>query len=484
MEPERRFPSGMCFGNYELTAFLGEGGMGTVYAAIHRNLGKRVAIKTLRAQFANDPDSRARFLREGKAAAAVRHPNVVDVDDVGIVGETPYLVMELLEGEALGTKLARVGRLSTSETADVLIPVLLALASAHRSGVVHRDLKPDNIFIARDDHGGTRPKLLDFGISKLTQAHSLSLTDRHALLGTPYYMAPEQVSSARDVDARSDLYSIGVILYHCVTGRLPFAGTTLTQLIGQILHAQPAPFRELGFDRHELPAPFEAIVLRCLAKAAADRPAGALELARELAPFASRRIRLMYEEALGVRGEPEIAPSTFERTLPSVDVVDAASRVEPVPQTPFACSVSSSRWRETLSRRWASSALLLLVTVALVAGLAYFVAVRRAIDANSPAEPDAREDSVSASTRATEQPEVAVPVAPVAPVARVVPNDSPPAAPPSPQTPESAASLPAEPLRVGPRKRSARTPTAPPKAAAPNAPAPAETDDAIWGDRR
>jgi serine/threonine-protein kinase len=201
MSAELPLPVGTRLGSYRITGKLGEGGMGTVYSAEHVELGKRVAIKTLRNELAANAQVRARFVREGRAAASVRHPHVVDVHDVGVHGEVPYLVMELLHGRDLSAHVSSAGRLPVQEVADLILPVLTAMAEAHAAGIVHRDLKPENIFLQRGSGGTWVPKVLDFGISKLRDTESMSLTGSGTLLGTPYYMAPEQASSARDVEA-------------------------------------------------------------------------------------------------------------------------------------------------------------------------------------------------------------------------------------------------------------------------------------------
>jgi serine/threonine protein kinase len=224
---------------YELEVRLGKGGMGEVWRA--RNLGtnERVAVKVLRDELSEDSALHARFLREARAAKAVKHPNVVELrevheDDRG----APFLVMELLEGETLGRRLVRCGPLSAAETSGILLPVIDAVEAAHRVGLVHRDLKPENVFLAASPDGSVAPRVLDFGIAKEvaklatpTTASSAETTAPPAttasMVGTPYYMAPEQALGERDIDARVDVWALGVIAYECLSGKRPTEATTL-----------------------------------------------------------------------------------------------------------------------------------------------------------------------------------------------------------------------------------------------------------------
>ena len=387
MSTEMPLPVGTRLGSYRITGKLGEGGMGTVYSAEHVELGKRVAIKTLRADIAANPQVRARFVREGRAAASVRHPHVVDVHDVGVHGEIPYLVMELLHGRDLGAHVHQAGRLPAQEVADLLVPVLIAMSEAHGAGIVHRDLKPENIFLQRGAGGTWVPKVLDFGISKLRDTESMSLTGSGTLLGTPYYMAPEQASSARDVDARADLYSIGVILYHCLCGEVPFSGSSLVQVIGQILTATPAPLRQ---SVPELPAAFEAVVQRAMAKDPAARFQNALELARALLPFTGERTRINYAH--------ELTGAAFQNTEPI--------SVRPAPQSPSTLDPTASSVALDGRRSGFPLRTVVLVLAALVALAGALVFVRsRGGDAGQPpaaasAEPSAAQPA-SPSAEAT-----------------------------------------------------------------------------------
>jgi serine/threonine-protein kinase len=290
-------------GRYRLIRPLGTGGMGTVFEAEHVDLGKRVAVKMLHPPLAADADVRARFLREGQAAARIRHPNVVDVYDVGIDAEQPYLVMELLDGESLGAAYAREAPLPAERLADLVVPVVAGLTAAHALGVVHRDLKPQNVFLANAP-GGIIPKVVDFGISKLVDAETAqSLTGTSALLGTPYYMSPEQATNAKAIHASSDQYSLGVILYEGVTGRRPYQADTLYALLNAIVRGVYPPVSSLV---RGVPRELEQCVARAMAKDPQDRFPNVRELGLELMRFASPRTRVLYTSELSspIAGQP------------------------------------------------------------------------------------------------------------------------------------------------------------------------------------
>ena len=278
---------GTVVANYVISRCVGAGAMGEVYEAVHQTLDKRVAIKTLFNRGSEDLANR--FVREGKAAARIRHPNVVDVFDAGVHDGIPYLIMEFLEGEDLAARLERVERLSPHETADLFLPLLAGLQAAHGAGVIHRDLKPDNIVLTEQPPHGEVPKVVDFGISKMGEGE-LQLTATNDLLGTPYYMSPEQVTNSRDVDARSVLFAVGVILYRCVSGRHPFVGESLYQVIHAITHETPAPPARDG----ELPPAFLHVVYRSLEKKPENRFQTPAEFARAMLPFASPRMQTLY----------------------------------------------------------------------------------------------------------------------------------------------------------------------------------------------
>jgi serine/threonine-protein kinase len=299
--PANALPPGTTFGRYQIVRLIGAGGMGVVYEALHTELNKRVAVKILPASVAKLPEWRARFLREGTTAASIHHPHVAEVFDVGERDGLLFLVMELLEGETLSALLEREARLPVKRAVDLLLPVCAALSVAHEQGVVHRDLKPDNIYLATSRHGGLQPKLLDFGISK-TAAVEPRITNADALLGTPNYMSPEQASS-RDVDARADQYALGVVLYECTTGRRPFDGTQLYPLLHSIVKGDAPRPREVC---PELPPEFEAIIVRCMALDPAARFPDVDALGRALLDFASRTARGIWQPVFGDESTPAL----------------------------------------------------------------------------------------------------------------------------------------------------------------------------------
>jgi len=296
--------------SYSIVRVIGRGGMGVVYEGVHEALGKRVAIKTLITVAGQSQDVQQRFVREGKAAARIRHPHVCDVFDVGVHEGVPYLVMEYLEGEDLGSHIENRPQMRTDEIADLIIPVASALAAAHEAGVIHRDLKPDNVFLVRGKSNALVPKLLDFGISKLDDAAALNLTGTNAILGTPYYMSPEQAGSSRTVDHRSDVFSLGVILYQCATRELPFKGDSLFQLLGAILHTDPPSVRSIS---ESMPSAFEGVISRAMQKDPGRRYQSATQLGAALLPFASPRVRLQFESELG-HGEAFATGDTISST--------------------------------------------------------------------------------------------------------------------------------------------------------------------------
>jgi len=313
--PEATLAPDTRFGRYRVVRCIGVGGMGAVYEAVHDDLEKRVALKTLHPSMAREPEARARFLREGRAASRIRHPNVVEVFDVGQHDDTLFLVMEHLAGEDLAALIAREGPLSVERLVDLMLPVIAAVATAHEEGVVHRDLKPENIFLAQTRNGAVQPKVLDFGISKVTGApNAQRITGASSMIGTPLYMSPEQAQGAA-VDGRSDQYAIGVILYECATGRVPFNAPELYPLLHAIVLGQHASPRSL---RPELPADFEAVIERAMARDADRRYESLHTLGRALLPFASRTNRGLWREVFGAPPTPLQQPAFVAPPTPVV----------------------------------------------------------------------------------------------------------------------------------------------------------------------
>lgn len=270
---------------YRIEARLGRGGMGVVYRAMHLVSRKPVALKWM-LRSTEDGAAHRRLLREALAAGRIDHPNVVDVYDVGQEGSCAYLVMELLHGETLRARLDR-GRLESSETIDLLLPALRGVSAAHRAGVIHRDLKPDNIFLCTDPDGSAREaKVLDFGVSAVLapSMHHPTLTDGGTILGTPAYMSPEQLVSSQDADERTDIYAFGVLLYEALTGELPFVAGSYSGLVLAVARDLPKAPSEVCAD---IPPELERVILQALSKDPQERPQTVDALHDVLAPFGS-----------------------------------------------------------------------------------------------------------------------------------------------------------------------------------------------------
>ena len=223
--------AGMVLGErYKLVRPLASGGMGAVWEGVHLTLNTPVAVKLINPELAENERARGRFLREARAAAALQSPNVIRVIDFGIEADVPYIAMELLKGESLAARLERVGQLERAATLALMRDVVRAVSEAHEAGLVHRDLKPDNIFLV-DGPDGEYAKVLDFGIAKGASGGALDATTQTgSLLGTPLYMSPEQLTRPGDVDARSDLWALGVIVHECLLGCRPFQADSVANL--------------------------------------------------------------------------------------------------------------------------------------------------------------------------------------------------------------------------------------------------------------
>ncbi len=421
---------------YRLDRRLGAGGMGEVWAATQTVTRMPVALKFLRDPSAGE-DVRRRFLREARAAVAVRHPNVVQIHDVlELPGGEPVMVMELLEGESLEQRLRREGKVPLGELGAVMVRVVSAVGTAHQLGIVHRDLKPDNIFLAQTREG-VEVKVLDFGIAKLTAvegnaAETGGLTSTGAMLGTPFYMSPEQAFGEKKIDHRADIWSLGVILYRCLSGVLPTLGENIGQILKIIMTHAIRPLSEVA---PELPPDVTDLVTRMLSQAPRDRPADL------------REVKAVLERHAGITVDPFGAP-----------LVEAG---EPAPAdaaiTPQAAALSARAPREG-ARRTALTAVAVAVALGLVTAAIFVPPKTGAGDAAkaaaapttssiapAPAEPPSAPSSAPApsSTAAVLLAATATPA----------PSASSAAAPAPPSLPAKHTPRPPRPLPPPPRRR-------------------------------
>lgn len=478
--PPPTLPPETMIGRYRIAKRIGVGGMGEVYEAQHMDLNKRVAVKILLPAIASRPEIIARFVREGQATAKLRHPHAVDISDVGVDHGVPFLVMEYLDGETLEALIAREAPLSPSRIAELMLPVLAAVKAAHEEDIVHRDLKPANIFLHRSRDNKLTPKVLDFGISKMADEDGASgLTQTASLLGTPHYMSPEQLRSSKHVDARSDQYALGGILYECATRQKAFRGETSYIIMNAIANGQFTPPRAIVPSL--LPA-FEAMVLRAMSTDPDARFESVHALGCALIAFADGRAKAFWESVFD--DEPTTAlPSWVQSALdahgaplaaPSADsLAGGHNSVAPTPApglrgslpgtaTPFASATpipstlvgSVVAVPPSVPKRSRAPAALVggLVVLALAVGGVVVTRARGTQSAPTASSPEAPRALVAAPTPVatpvvpTTQGSVApsavpaapaVPVAPAAPVAPVAPtaptiaasNDA-PAAPP------------------------------------------------------
>ncbi|MCC7538256.1 MAG: serine/threonine protein kinase [Deltaproteobacteria bacterium] len=413
---------------YRVDQVIGEGGMGTVYAATHQVTGKRVALKWMLPQLSRDAEAVGRFLREAQAAGRINHPNVVDVYDVGKHGDSMFIVMELLRGEPLASIVDR-GRVPWPDALRLLMPALRGVAAAHDGGVVHRDLKPDNIFITCD-HDGTRrdAKVLDFGISKLTtkaQGENLRLTKTGSVMGTPYYMAPEQIQGIRDIDERTDIYALGVILYQTLAGDLPFKAQTYHALIVEIATGTPTPLRQNAPD---VPPELEAMVMRAMAREPDRRFQTVRDLMASLETLESTSFSNMPRPDSMAHREPSMR----------VQAVRPATAQTLTPFTSDSPSVRTSARSSMLV--WVGGALLGLLVIGGGSALGVYALTRSSSSSHTAAPTTARPESPRAldvtGDSLTTPPPNPTPPAPVAPTTPpIAPTTPPPVQPPAGELP-------------------------------------------------
>ena len=318
-------------GKYQVERVLGTGGMGVVVAARHIQLDERVAIKFLLPEAAKKPTIVARFLREGRAASKIKSEHVARVYDVGTLeAGLPYIVMEYLEGSDLAVIVKQLGPLPVEEAVEHILQACEALAEAHTAGIIHRDLKPGNLFLTTRADGSPAIKVIDFGISKVSdrQGDDLEITGTLEARGSPLFMSPEQMVSTRDVDHRSDIWSLGIALFHLLTGEYPFQAATMPQICGLVLTAEP---RRLLPLRADAPPDLEKVILCCLQKDPADRYQSVAELAQALCEFAPPHARISADRAARVVGGGGAKQRASQTSRPAIN---AAAEAKVVPLRP------------------------------------------------------------------------------------------------------------------------------------------------------
>lgn len=287
------------FGGYVIGACIGRGGMAHVYRAVQAALHREVALKVVDRWVLDTPHGSERFLREATSAASIKHPNVVDILDVGVWRERPFIVMELLTGCDLETHLERKGPLSDVEVAALALPIIAGVMAVHEAGVVHRDLKPSNIFLSDGSDGEVIPKVLDFGVSKTSNGLTDPLsraTDTREILGTPSYMAPEALNGVRDLGVHADQYSIGAVLYECAVGRPPYEGETLGELLKVLALGKVEPPSAI---RPGISPALEDAILRAIHSDPSARFAELRDFGRALWPLADERTRAIWARSFG-----------------------------------------------------------------------------------------------------------------------------------------------------------------------------------------
>jgi len=444
-------PGDVLADKYRVERVLGAGGMGVVVAAMHLELQEKVAVKFLHPEAIESPEAAARFLREARVAVKIRSENVARVIDVGrLENGAPYMVMEYLEGEDLAAQLLR-GPLPIDTAVDYVIQACSAMAEAHKVGVVHRDLKPANLYVVRRSDGSPVIKVLDFGISKLSvpDLSDAGLTKTSTMMGSPYYMSPEQMRSARDVDVRTDVWALGVILFELLTAQNAFGGTTLPELIANIMTVGPRQLREL---RSDVPEGLARVVYRCLDKDPALRFQNVADLAQALVPYALGRD----------------AQITVERLSRVVGVMPPVAQANSSPPAASPLGATNTSWSETKKTNGSRRSLLLgggVLAAAAIASVAWFAARSSAVVTTTPSAEPAKLAAPPALTPVGEPAKTPAPPASAAPVAEVT------AAPALVEESAAAAASAAEPQPTGPRASTLPKGRKPPATTARPAPA-------------
>jgi serine/threonine protein kinase len=439
-------------GKYAIEAVVGRGGMGVVLAARHLELDERVAIKLILAdEGPKGAEMLARFVREAKLASKIKSDHVVRIIDVARLdsGE-PYIVMELLEGRDLAELLAQQGPLPIDQAALYVLQACEAIAEAHALGIVHRDLKPANLFLTTLRDGRPCIKVLDFGISKLMgeqDAHAMTKTN--ALMGSPLYMSPDQLVQARDLDSRSDVWALGVILYELLTGRAPFDGEDVPQLIAQILHRPPLSLLTL---RPDTPPELAALIEGALVKDRDQRIQNVAELSRGLWPFAPEISRFSASRIAGLLSRAGVVPANAATGAGTWSGGSGTVRAGTPSATPSGSALDLAVTRKPSLVAPVLAVLGTLLTLGAVAGFLFF---RRAATPAAVTPPTTKLSAAPITPEAAPTPSSRpVPVA-AAPIA------SAPNAPPVAAVTKKTAGGSATPARIKPSKPGAATPADP-----------------------
>lgn len=397
-------------GKYRVERLLGQGGMGVVVAAWHTSLHRHVALKFLSDEARADAEAVERFMREARAAVRLESEHVARIIDVSRMDNgAPYMVMELLEGGDLATVLHERGPLPFHVAVDYILEALDAIAEAHANGILHRDLKPSNLFVAERADGTTILKVLDFGVSKVTTSgvdsvDTPALTATTAVIGTPIYMSPEQVRSAKRVDARTDIWALGVILYELLAGAPPFTGESVGEVLAAILESKPPHIRE---RRPDVPDALEQVIAKCLVNNRDERIASAGDLATALAPYGTPRTRKCVERVMGITLRttgPRERASISDIRVGSLHPADVMSRTEAA-TPPITARQTNSAWGGSQSqlktkRRAAPVALIGGAAAIVAAGLVVGTLAGRAHGRGDASPPPTTTASASASATA------------------------------------------------------------------------------------
>jgi serine/threonine-protein kinase len=453
-------PGQILAGKYSVERVLGTGAMGMVLAATHLALGTRVAIKIMLGGGKNTDEHQARFLREARVAAMLRSQHAGKVLDVGLTeAGAPYIVMEFLDGRDLATLLQERGKLPIQEAVTYILQACEAIAEAHALGIVHRDIKPANLFLTTGVDGGPCVKVVDFGVAKQIDA-DVALTHTGAAMGSPLYMAPEQIRAVRDVDGRADIWALGVTLYQLLAQVTPFHTESLMVLITLVTMEPPTPLAE---HRPDVPAGLAAAIMQCFEKDRARRWPNIAAFAAAIAPYGGERART-YAERVASVAKVEVPESRPTTELPQP--TDAALRVAAAPQVALTAAAMSA---PVAARPPAASGRALPIAAAVLAiglPLALFLGLR-ARPAERPSLPASADPPAL-----TAPPEPAVADTVIAPT----PPSAIPAAAPTGTAPSSAAPA-ASPAPVPhPRAATSSALHAPPKAK--------DADTILGGSRR